>query len=249
MDATYLDYALILGIVALASYIQTISGFSFGVIIVGGVSGFHLMSVADVAVVVSLMAIVNTGTAMSSKGLANVQWREGGLALLVSFPFMAAGLFLLDYLSGAHIEILRIILGLVILASGVLLLRPPKADAVMSGLPSFAAAGAVAGVMGGIFSTGGPPVVFQFYRQPLPVDKIRDSLMVLYCMSAVVRTIFVAFDTGIEMRLLLLALGAVPVIVLFTKIGQRFAPNLSVDALRRLVFILLSLTALLLMTS
>lgn len=246
MAGEYLDYALILLVMAIASYIQAIAGFAFGVLVMGGISAFHLMSVAEGAIVVSLLAMVNTATALS-KGFANIRWREAGISLLFSMPFLIIGLYLLDLLSGSHIEILRIGLSIAILVSGLMLLKPPPHDAEVSGLPSFAGFGVLAGLMGGLFSISGPPMVYQFYRQPMSIRVIRDSLLALYFSGAAARTVLVAFDTGIETRLLFLSAGALPVVILFTKLGQNFAPDLSIVAMRRIVFGLIALTALILL--
>lgn len=245
-SSDFMDFAVILLVIAAASYVQAVSGFAFALIVMGVVSSLNLMQVADAAIIVSMLAAVNTATALS-RGFANIRWREAGVSLLFSLPALLLGLYLLDLLSGRHMGALRIVLGVTILLSGVMLLKPPQRDARISGLPSFAVFGFLAGVLGGLFSTGGPPVVFQFYRQPLSLPIVRDSLLFIFFVSSVSRTALVAAAGGIETRLLILGAVAVPVVVVFTRFGQRYPPNLSDTSMRRAVFGLLALSALTLM--
>jgi len=246
LSSEFIDYGLILLVIAAASYIQAVSGFAFALIVMGVVPSLELMPVADAAIIVTLLAMVNTATALSN-GFANVRWREARVSLLCSLPSIAVGLYLLDLLSESSLGAVRIGLAVTILISAIMLLKPPHQDAVISGLPSFAAFGFLSGLLSGLFSTGGPPVVFQFYRQPLPLAVVRDSLFVIFFIGSAARTGLVAAHTGIEMRLLVLGALALPVVVIFTKIGQRYAPKVAGTTVRRAVFGLLTLTALTLM--
>ncbi len=239
----YMDYALILGVIALASYIQAISGFAFGVIIMGIISGLGLMAVTNTAILISLLSMVNTATALS-KGFANVRWREVRISLLFSLPSIGIGLYFLHFLSASHIDTLHLILGAVIFFFGVLMLKRPHQDAKISSQVSFAGFGLFTGILTGMFSIGGALMVVQFYRQPLSLLVIRDSLFTIFFIGSAARIVFVVIDTGIELRLLVLSSIAIPVVVLFTKIGQRFALKLSETTVRRAVFGLLTITAL-----
>ena len=152
LSSEFIDYGLILLVIAAASYIQAVSGFAFALIVMGVVPSLELMPVADAAIIVTLLAMVNTATALSS-GIANVRWREARVSLLFSLPSIAIGLYLLDLLSESSLGAVRIGLAVTILISAVMLLKPPHQDAVISGLPSFAAFGFLSGLLSGLFST------------------------------------------------------------------------------------------------
>lgn len=242
----WFNYGVILLVIAAASYVQAVAGFAFALIVMGVVPSLNLMNVADAAVIVTLLAMVNTATGLS-KGFANVRWRQAMTSLLFSLPSIALGLYLLELMSGDYLDTLRLVLGVTILISGFMLLKPPHQDAKVSKGPSFAFFGFLSGLISGLFSTGGPPVVFQFYRQPWPMAVIRDSLFMLFFIGSFARTAMVALDTGIDTHLWVLSAIAFPVVVVFTKIGQRYAPGFSDLAIRRAVFGLLSVSALALM--
>jgi len=240
------SYALIVAVIGLSSYVQAVIGFGIALIVMGVVSSLGLMPIYDAAIIVSLVAMVNTATSLL-KGRSGVRWREAGVSLVFSLPALALGLYLLDVLSGAHLASLRVVLGVTILLSGLMLLKPPRAGAEISGLGSFALFGVLSGILGGMFSTGGPPVVFQFYRQPLALPVIRDSLLTLFLAGSTMRTVLVAATDGIETRLLILTAIALPVVVLCSMLGRKYPPNVSETRLRQMVFALLALSAVSLM--
>ena len=165
LSSEYFEYGVILLVIAGASYVQAISGFAFALIVMWVIISFNLIQVAYAAIIVTILALVNMATALS-KGLGNIQWRKAGTSLAFSIPPIAIGLYLLDVMSGSHLGTLRIALGVSIIFSGIMLLKPPHQDAAESKWPSFALFGLLSGLVSGLFSTGGPPVVFQFYRQP-----------------------------------------------------------------------------------
>ncbi len=246
LTSEYYDYGMVLLAIAAASYIQALVGFSFAVILMGAIATLNLMPVADAAVITTLLAMGNTGTALI-RGHSNVRWRETGAVLLVSLPAIVLGLYLLDQFGETHLGRIRMALAVVMFLSGAMILKPPRQDAVISRLPSFALSGLISGVVGGLFATGGPFIVYQFYRQPLSLQIIRDSLFAVFFLGSLARTILVVLDTGIETRLLILSAIGFPVVVVFTRFGLRFAPNLPETTLRRAVFGLMVLTALALM--
>lgn len=52
--------------------------------------------------------------------------------------------------------------------------------------------------MGGLFSTAGPPLVYHLYRQPLPVAVIRETLVAVFGINAVLRLALVAGSGNIR---------------------------------------------------
>jgi uncharacterized membrane protein YfcA len=83
---------------------------------------------------------------------------------------------LLEWLAGTRADLLRLILGLVIIVSSLQLARKPQPLVKQSGDSSFLLFGGIAGVMGGMFSTAGPPLVYHFYRRPISLVMVRETL-------------------------------------------------------------------------
>ncbi|NQV48453.1 MAG: sulfite exporter TauE/SafE family protein [Rhodospirillaceae bacterium] len=242
MTGDYYDYGVVLLVVGVASYIQAVVGFAFGMIVMGGISGLGVLSIAETAIMVALLAIPNTALALR-KSHANVRWKEAAVSLSFSLPFLAVGLYLLGLLSATNITTLRMLLALVIIVSATLVLRPPRSGAVASPLSAYAVTGVLSGLMGGMFAIAAPPVVFQFYRQPFPLPVVRDSLLALFMVGATLRTTLVTINGDLGPDLLTVSAIALPVVVLFTDLGRRYPPKVSEQVMRRFVFALLVLSA------
>src|SRR5918997_1790863 len=146
-----------------AAYAQTMTGFAFGLITMGGVGLTGLLSLPDAAMIVSVLTLVNA-TQMLLKGWRDVAWRGVGFVIGGSIPMLFAGYWLLEWLAGTRADILRLILGLVIIVSSLQLARKPEPLARQSRDGSFLFFGGIAGLVGGMFSTAGAPPVYHFFR-------------------------------------------------------------------------------------
>jgi len=224
-----------------AAYAQTLTGFAFGLITMGGIGLSGLMSLPDAAMIVSVLTLVNA-TQMLLKGWRDVAWREFWLVMASSVPMLFAGYALLDWLAGTRADLLRLILGLVIIVSSVQLARRPEPLARQSNDASFMFFGAIAGVMGGMFSTAGPPLVYHFYRQPIPMVKVRETLVTVFALNAVFRIGLVTFSGDLPSGSTWSGLLAVPVVMAATHAARRWPPPLSANMMRRTVFVLLFLS-------
>src|SRR5215213_5900867 len=228
-------------LVGTAAYAQTLTGFAFGLITMGGVGLTGLLSLPDAAVIVSVLTFVNA-TQMLLKGWRDVAWREFRLVMLTSIPMLFVGYWLLEWLAGTRADLLRLILGLVIIVSSLQLARKPEPLATQSREGSFLFFGAIAGLMGGMFSTAGPPLVYHFYRQPIPLVKIRETLVAVFAMNALVRIGLVTASGTLPSGSTWSGLFAVPIVMGATHAARRWPPPFSPATMRCIVFVLLFLS-------
>jgi uncharacterized membrane protein YfcA len=224
-----------------AAYAQTLTGFAFGLITMSGIGLTGLLSLPDAAMLVSVLTLVNAGQ-MLLKGWRYVAWRELLLVTAASVPAIFAGYALLDWLAGTRADALRLILGLAVILSSLQLARQPEPLARLSGDASFLFFGALAGVMGGMFSTAGPPLVYHFYRQPMALRMVRETLVTVFALNAVFRIGLVAAAGDLPSPSTLLGLLAIPAVMAATFAARRWPPPLPPAVLRRLVFALLFLS-------
>lgn len=224
-----------------AAYAQTLTGFAFGLITMGGVGLTGLLSLPDAAMLVSVLTLVNA-TQMLMKGWRDVDWRKFGLVMLSSLPFLFVGFQLLGWLADSRADWLRLALGCTIIISSLQLAGKPQPLTRPSGPASYLVFGSVAGLMGGMFSTSGPPVVYHLYRQPLPHIVVRETLVTIFAVNAVFRTGLVAATGQIPSPSTLSGLLAVPVVMAATHFARRYPPRLTQRALRQIVFVLLFLS-------
>jgi uncharacterized protein len=236
--------AALIGLLALAgaaAYAQTLTGFAFGLITMGGIALTGMMSLPDAAVVVSILTLVNASQ-MLVQGWRYVALREFCLVMASSIPLLFAGYAFLEWLADTRIDLLRLALAIVIMASSLQLARKPAPLSERSGAASFLFFGGIAGAMGGMFSTAGPPLVYHFYRQPIQLGQIRETLVAVFALNAIFRIGLVAGVGDLPLRSSTAGLLAIPAVMAATYAARKWPPPLSPRAMRRIVFILLFLS-------
>lgn len=233
----------LLAISFVAAYTQTLTGFALGLIMMGGAGLTGVIPLPDAAVLVSILVIVNAVQVLR-KGWHDIAFRQFVPALCSSLVFLCLGYWLLGLMLSASLDWLKIVLGLLIIVSSIQLSLKPEARKTLSGSFSFASFGAIAGVMGGLFSTAGPPLIYHFYRQPLKPASVRETLVAIFAINAVIRLAIVAGTGQLPGASFWWGLTAIPLVILATWLARRFPPPLSPLAMRRAAFLLLFLSGL-----
>ncbi|MFP8967602.1 sulfite exporter TauE/SafE family protein [Pokkaliibacter sp. CJK22405] len=241
------DIIVTLGLVALGSYVQTLTGFAFGLIVIGSMTLTGMAPIATSAVVISALSLFNSLCSVWGKQ-RSIRWPLLWLLLAGSVPTIALGLWLLTVL-GDYTGRLEAGLGALIVACSLLMTWKPAPRTTLAGKGTFVFTGLLSGVMGGLFATSGPPSAFTLYRQPLPMAEIRATLQTLFIFTALIR-IGMAIPTGqVNHTTLMLSLAGMPVVFVATMIARRFRPPVSDEGLRRIAFGLLMLTGFSLMAA
>lgn len=231
------QHLLFIACVALATFVQSLTGFAFGLVLLGLVAMLHLVPLAEAANVVTLMVLANAAMIVrAAPGLpARLMLPTFGSSLIG----VGLGACLLAWLSDHAIGALRLTLGLAILACSLLLVLRTETGARLSSRPSFAFFGTLSGVMGGVFASAGPPMVFHLYRQPLDRIVVRDTLVLLFAVNALLRLVIVLAQGRFDSAALMLSLEALPVVLAVTWATRRHPPQWSPLTVRRIVFVLL----------
>ena len=235
-------------LVAVATFCQNLTGFAFGLIFVGIAGASSLLSIADAANIASLLSLVQAVGFMRANRL-KPDWGLLGPLLASSAVGLVAGVLLLQWLSGNMLSMLRILLGVSIVVCAILLLRQKQVQAEMSGKPAQWTAGIASGLLGGLFATPGPPLVYHLYRQPL------DRLLIVHCLISmgvvcgVLRLGMVALDGQITSTVLLWTAAAAPVVALVTWWTSKYPPPIAPRIMQTAVCVLLTLSGVSLLVS
>nr|WP_250157257.1 sulfite exporter TauE/SafE family protein [Tianweitania aestuarii] len=222
----------------IAAYVQTLTGFAFGLILMAAVALGEILPLRDAAVVTGLLTLVNAAV-MLRNGWTEVLKRQFLLVLLSSLPSLVVGYFVLEHLADQGLVILRILLGAIIIVSSLQLIMPPKREQRLASDRSFVAFGSISGLMSGLFSTSGPPLVYHFYRQPLPLLAIRETLVAIFGVNSLIRLGVVFADGTFPDKRYWVAFLAIIPVVAGTQLARRFPPPISPQTLKKIVFILL----------
>jgi uncharacterized membrane protein YfcA len=223
----------------LAAYVQTVSGFALGLIVMGAVGAFELAPIAFTALVVSLMSLVNVVSALWGRW-HDVDRPTLGAAAAAMVPAVLGGLTLLDWLQATWLEGLRGLLGGFILAAGLLLMLRPHPRLARSPRWKAGLWGGIAGLFGGLFSAAGPPIVFHLYREPVGIPVIRATLLAFFLAATLVRIAATGATGALDAAVLAWAAVGVPAVLAGTWLGRRFPPHLPDLAMRRIAFVLLA---------
>ncbi|MFW6094751.1 MAG: TSUP family transporter, partial [Pseudomonadota bacterium] len=220
------------------SYVQSVTGFAMGMIILAVMVGAGLVSVPVITAVVSLLALVNILLALQGQGHHLERPMFGWMALGL-LPAVAVGVVVLEHLDARAQWILESLLGLFIVGGSLSMMIRPRPLTRVSPWWACLVAGFSGGLLGGLFSASGPVMGWFNYRQPLTVAQIRATLLASFSVTTTFRTGVVAYAGGLTAEVWALFFAGLPLVLLGTWAGRSFPPPVSDAALKRLAFALL----------
>lgn len=232
------------GFAAVAAYVQTLTGFAFGLVMMGAVALVGLLPLPDAAAMVGMLTLVNATQMLVQGGWREVARRELRLILIASLPSLFVGYALLEWLADTRADLLKIGLGLVIMLSSLQLAIRPAGLATRSSDASFVGFGVISGLMSGLFATGGPPLVYHLFRQPLPHARIRETLVAAFGTAQAIRLVAVVASGNLPSMSPVALILSIPAVMLMTYAARRWPPSLSQRTMRKIVFVLLFLSGL-----
>lgn len=235
---TYYDHAGFLTCAVLATVMQSITGFALGLILIGLVELFGLAPLSDVSIAVSILTCINAVFYLR-KDKPRIPKRLSAPMIIASSIGVLAGVWTLALLAKTDMRWIKLILGVVIIASSFLLLFPPKKQDRFSPAWKFWITGGATGILSGMFATGGPPAVHLLYRQPVTFEKIRNTLLLIFAANALLRIVVLFTSNGISLNSIYLSLECIPVVLILSYFLSRKPITLPPRATRFTVFSLL----------
>lgn len=227
--------------VALGAWVQAISGFAFGLIVIAIVQLTGAFTIIEAAAAISILAFANI--VMSLFDTYRFIDRNLFLGLIAGqIPAIGIGVWLLGYLTTTALTLLELIFGLFLIMSGLALTINPSPMTNRSSNFKTIGAGFFGGIFGGMFAASGPIVGWFSYLQPLQIASIRASLLAMLGVTTLTRTLIVAVGGVFTIHLLQWIAIGIPVVIAFTYLGKRFPLALSDQSFRRVMFILVLIT-------
>jgi uncharacterized membrane protein YfcA len=238
---TAAQVAAFLACVALATCAQSITGFAMALILLGLTSLFNLAALPDVANVANVLSLASAAIALrgARKSLDWHAWRSTVTGSVLGY---AVGVALMTWLNSNVVVVLRLLLGIVVIACAVIVLVRTAPLAQRSSRWSFRGIGVLSGVLGGLFSASGPPLVYQFYRQPMDIDAVRDTLVATLAAGSLIRLLMVVPAGQFSAHSVLLCALSVPVAIAITWWLRRHPPAWPRALVLKIVCVLLVVT-------
>lgn len=243
-----IEWIILLSAVFAGSYVQSVAGFAMGMIVmaVGGASG--AIALPDLAAVVSLISFVNIMVSMKGQ-FRRVNRAFTGWLVAGQIPAIAVGVWLMAVLNRDAQSLLRMLLGIFIVCGSLSMIIRPVPLRQLSPRWARFGAGVCGGLIGGLFSASGPIIGWFAYRQPLEVAVIRATMLALFALATLMRTVVVAVQGGLTVEVWRVSLIALPLVVFGAWLGRTMPPPVSEAMLKRGVFCLLFLVGAYIMLS
>jgi uncharacterized protein len=235
------QFAAFLACVALATCAQSITGFAMALILLGLTSLFELAPLPDVANVATVLSLASAAIALRGTH-RSLDWAIWKPTVSGSVFGYGAGVALMAWLNTNVVVVLRLLLGVVVIGCAAVVLLRAHPRAQRSSPASFRGFGFASGVLGGLFSASGPPLVYQYYRQPLSLDAVRDTLVAALATGSLIRLAIVVPAGQFTLRSLLLCAVSVPIAIGLTWWLRSHPPAWPRQTVLRIVCVLLVIT-------
>ena len=236
-------HAIFLVFVAGAVYSQALTGFALALILLGLIGATNLVPLPDAVNATTALAFCTSWIFLYRRRALHIE-RVLVPTVVASAAGIVVGALMLVWLAGTAYQTLRLILGASIVACALSLWRAAKPLPSLSSPAVYAFTGGISGILAGMFSAPGPPLVYLLYRQPKPLAWVRESLMVIFGLGTALRLLIVLPSGQFSLLSLQLAAEALPVVLAVTSYAARRPPPLSPRLLRGLVCGLLIATGL-----
>lgn len=227
--------------VVMASCTQAITGFAMALVLLGLTGLFQLAPLPEAANVATVLSLASAAIALRSARRL-VDWRALRATVSGTVVGVPLGVTLLAWLHANVVMALRLLLGLVVIGCAIVVLVRSKPLAQRSPRATFGAIGVLSGVLGGLFSASGPPLVYQFYRQPMDVDTVRDTLVAVLACGGALRLAMVVGSGHFTQRSLGLSVVSVPLAMAITWWLRRHPPPWPREVVLKIVCALLVVT-------
>lgn len=227
----------IIGVCTLGSFVQRVSGFGFGIVTMIFLTRM-MPSYGEATAICGIFGIV-TDLFVIIPMHRLIKWKK------LIYPSAAAMVFIVlavIFMKKQPESILFILLGAVLIALSIWFMFFSKKVKIKDNPATGLICGSLSGVMSGLFSMGGPPVVIYF----LQTSENRDTYIVM------LQTFF--FITGlwgvgvkavagyVTPAVLILAVFGLIGNAIGTGIGKKVYEKLSADLLRKIVYVFMALS-------
>ena len=222
--------------VLFAAFVRGMTGFGLAIVL-SPLLGFVLAPERAVLLNILLGTLIGPMGFFEARKLTDAsQTVPFSLAAIATAPL---GLWLLAHTPA---DTARIAIAITALLSFFLIVakRPPQPP---EGLPPAIGFGAATGVIGAYAGIPGPPVVYYFVRDGVPVEVSRASLIVVFFWGIAATALFALVAGKIDVKLAVLALLMLPMLMIGNKLGERLFGKIDARIWRGAILTLLALAA------
>ena len=214
-----------------STFIATLSGFGFALALI---PALVVVMDAKSAVILTLLLFMFVGTMITWASRKDVNRRLLATLLISSFAGMPLGAFVLVIISES---LLRLLIGILIVAASILLLSNYKRPFANERL-----AAVIVGFLGGLMNTSvvvcGPFVALFLANQKMGKEELRATMSAFLLGITPISLLFFYLGGLITVPLLVTALPLIPAVLIGYFLGVRFLPRVDAALFNRILVLL-----------
>ncbi len=214
----------------LGAFVQRVSGIGYGIIV--------MLFFPLVLSMGESTALSGMGSLMASCVVAYTMRKSINIkkAMMPMVPYCVIACFMMLFVKSAAHELLMILLGAALCGmsvyfyffSGRIRIRPTAGNAMI--------AGSIGGVLSGMFSMGGPPVMVYFLSCSDTNDEYLANIQFFFVISNAVSTVARLANGFVTPRVMWLLLPSAAAMVMANYIGGKVYKRISSEGLRKVVY-------------
>ena len=239
MELTASMFGLVAIACFLAVFIQRVSGFGYGIIVM---MFYPLALEFGEATALSGMGALVTACAIAYTMRRSLNVKK---VLLPLIPYSLIGYLAIVFVKNAGSNLLMLMLGFALCAmsiyfaffSGKIQIRPTAKNALISG--------SIGGVLSGLFSMGGPAMVVYFLSCSDSKDEYLANIQFVFVLSNIITAIGRMLNGFVTQRVLWLMIPACMAMVLANFVGAKVYNRISTEKLRKVIYGVVGLCGLL----
>lgn len=230
MDLTVSTFALIGFASFLGVFVQRVSGFGYGVIVMMFyplILGFG-ESTALSGIGSLVASCVVAYTMRGSQSMKKV--------ILPLIPYCIISCFAVVFVKNAAPSLLMLLLGIALCAMSIYFTFFSGRISIKANTKNAMISGSIGGVLSGMFSMGGPPMVVYFLSCSHSKDEYLANIQYFFVISNAVTTVGRMANGFITEKVLWLMIPNIAAMLLANYIGGKVYNKISVDALRKVIY-------------
>ncbi|MBN1489976.1 MAG: sulfite exporter TauE/SafE family protein [Phycisphaerae bacterium] len=224
---------LTIGAIALSGFVQSVTGFGFGLVSMSLLP--LLLGFEGAYTIVSIMVLVTCSMTLMGN-IKHYRWRQGLDLLISSCVALPVGFYVM-----VHVPSEWLMRGL-----GIFICLYSLREVVMSRIRPFnipkkygVVMGSISGMLSGAFHAGGPPAVIYAYSQDWTKEHIVALLQLVFLIPSIIRLILVQNHGLLRTDFLWTGLLAIVPLVLAILGGTHVLHRVKRERLRMIVFVFL----------
>ena len=233
----YTTIGLLVTSACIASFIQRVSGFGFGIAIMTVLP--YIMNSYGEATTLSGLLAASQSLFVAIKMRKYISWRR---LLPILFTFIVISYFSVIMVKSIDDRTLKHVLGVILIVVSVYFFFLSKRIKVKPTLPIQVSMGTLSGLMGGFFAMQGPPAVLYFLSSENTKERYIAISQAYFVIGNIMMTIFRCKAGFLTMSVCQAWCFGILAVCLGTWLGSMVFNCLSTDNLRKIIYIFIGIS-------